>query len=77
MVCRDAVEVKGDRARLERVLQNLVDTALTYSVPGQGVHVVVTQGERGQTDEPGTRRATFTVSDRGAMIPGGPAAYLH
>ncbi len=51
VVCRDVVEVKGGRARLERVLQNLVDNALTYSVPGHGVHVVVTQDEGGRMSQ--------------------------
>ncbi len=52
--------VSGDAARLERVLENLVDNAVSFSPPGGEVEVTVSG------DESGVRLA---VSDEGPGIP--------
>jgi signal transduction histidine kinase len=56
----DGVLVEGDRARLERVVQNVVGNAVKYSPPDAPVHVEV----RAQAAQ-----ATMTVCDHGVGIP--------
>jgi len=56
----EAVVVHGDRARLSRVLHNLVDNALKYSPPERPVWV----GVRAEGTE-----AVLTVRDQGVGIP--------
>jgi signal transduction histidine kinase len=56
----EAVQVCGDRARLERVLHNLIGNAVKYSPNGTPVDVAV------QTQE---QRAVVTVRDQGLGIP--------
>ena len=56
----DGVVVWGDRARLERVFQNIVENARKYSVTKTPVQVVVRQHEQ---------RTIITVRDRGVGIP--------
>ncbi|HKO24977.1 MAG TPA: ATP-binding protein [Chloroflexota bacterium] len=56
----EAARVCGDRARLERVLHNLIGNAVKYSPQGTPVDVTV------QTQE---QRAVITVRDQGVGIP--------
>ena len=42
----DAAVIRGDAARLERVIDNLVDNALSFSPPGGVVVVTVTRADR-------------------------------
>lgn len=52
--------VPGDAARLERVLDNLLDNAASFSPPGKLIEVVVANGEG---------RVEIAVSDHGPGIP--------
>ncbi len=54
------VEVHGDRARLERVVQNIIGNAIKYSPHGTPVHVEVTAADNW---------AYITVKDQGVGIP--------
>lgn len=54
------VRVLGDAARLERVVENLVDNALSFSPPGGRVTIEVTRSRR---------RVELAVSDEGPGIP--------
>jgi signal transduction histidine kinase len=56
----EAVLVCGDRARLERVLHNLIGNAVKYSPPGTAIDVDVQAQEQ---------RAVITVRDQGVGIP--------
>lgn len=56
----DGLAMQGDRARLERVVQNLVDNALKYSTGGTPVHVTVGRQEAW---------IAITVRDSGVGIP--------
>jgi signal transduction histidine kinase len=56
----EVVRVCGDRARLERVLHNLIGNAVKYSPPGTPIDVAV------QTQE---QRVVITVRDQGVGIP--------
>lgn len=60
---RTAVTIHGDRARLRRVIDNVVNNALKYSPQGGEVAVVV-DGDDGRD-----RPALIIVSDRGIGIP--------
>ncbi|WP_084356165.1 sensor histidine kinase [Novosphingobium lentum] len=55
-----AAVVMGDAARLERVLENLIDNAVSFSPPGGEVEVRVAGDEDG---------VTLSVSDHGPGIP--------
>src|SRR5262249_7184255 len=56
----DSVLVEGDRARLERVLQNLIGNAVKYSPDGERVDVVVWNDDE---------YVYFSVWDHGVGIP--------
>lgn len=56
----DGVVVRGDRARLERVFQNIVENARKYSVTHTPVQVAVRRQEQW---------AVITVRDQGVRIP--------
>jgi two-component system, OmpR family, phosphate regulon sensor histidine kinase PhoR len=53
-------DIAGDRRRLAEVLQNLLDNAIQYTLPGGQIMV---------SAEPGDAEVTFTVSDTGIGIP--------
>jgi two-component system phosphate regulon sensor histidine kinase PhoR len=53
-------DIAGDRRRLAEVLQNLLDNAIQYTLPG---------GQIMLTAENGQGEVTFTVSDTGIGIP--------
>ena len=58
--------VRGDAARLERVLENLLDNAVSFSPPGGEVEVMVA------SDVPGNganARVSLSVSDDGPGVP--------
>ncbi|WP_225205763.1 ATP-binding protein [Novosphingobium huizhouense] len=60
--------VRGDALRLERVLDNLLDNAVSFSPPGAAVEVAVEvrgEGEGGGEGE----RVRLTVSDHGPGVP--------
>lgn len=57
---REACVVNGDEPRLERVLENLIDNALSFSPPGAKVELAV---------EPAEDRVLVSVSDHGPGIP--------
>jgi two-component system phosphate regulon sensor histidine kinase PhoR len=57
---QDMPEITGDRRRLTEVLQNLLDNAIQYTLPGGQIVLSAENGE----DE-----VTFTVSDTGIGIP--------
>lgn len=52
--------VPGDAARLERVLQNLLDNAVSFSPDGSPIEIALSSADR---------RATIAVSDHGPGIP--------
>jgi PAS domain S-box-containing protein len=60
MAPAEVVVVRGDQARLLRVLQNLVENALRYSAPDSPVEVCVAQQRQ---------EALVTVRDQGVGIP--------
>lgn len=61
-----AALVSGDAARLERVLENLVDNAVSFSPPGGEVEVMISGDDPGD----GARaRVRLTVTDDGPGIP--------
>jgi two-component system phosphate regulon sensor histidine kinase PhoR len=53
-------DIAGDRRRLAEVLQNLLDNAIQYTLPGG--HIMLTAGN-------GQNEVTFTISDTGIGIP--------
>jgi two-component system phosphate regulon sensor histidine kinase PhoR len=53
-------DIAGDRRRLAEVLQNLLDNAIQYTLPGGTIKL---------SAENGYKRVTFTVSDTGIGIP--------
>jgi signal transduction histidine kinase/CHASE3 domain sensor protein len=63
----DAVEIRGDRARLEQLLDNLLSNAVKFTLPGGrvGVRVAAVEGE-----------AIVEVSDTGIGIPADEVANL-
>lgn len=61
-----AALVSGDAARLERVLENLVDNAVSFSPPGGEVEVMVSGDAIDEAERPQVRLA---VSDDGPGIP--------
>ncbi len=62
-----SVWVKADRGQIERVVTNVIDNALKYSLPGGRVQVSLTVEETPeQGDEP---VAHLTVSDQGIGVP--------
>jgi two-component system sensor histidine kinase ChvG len=56
--------VPGDPARLERVLHNLLDNAVSFSQPGGQIEIALSQVE----EQPG-RRVLVAISDHGPGIP--------
>ena len=56
--------VSGDAARLERVLENLLDNAVSFSPPGGTVAIELRREEDGDND-----RIALSVSDEGPGIP--------
>ncbi len=63
----DPVIVVGDRARLDRVLQNIIGNAIKYSLNGMPVRVTVVPGEDG---------VTITIQDHGVGIPADELPHL-
>jgi signal transduction histidine kinase len=61
------VRVPGDRPRLERVVQNIVENAMKYSRDAVPVHVEVEQQDQ---------RAVLTVRDHGVGIPADELAHI-
>src|SRR5262249_9010032 len=59
-VPEQGLRLEGDRARLERVVQNIIPNAVKYSPRATTVHVEV---------QAGTEHVTITVRDRGVGIP--------
>ncbi len=57
-----ALEVKGDRRRLEQAVANLVDNALKYTPPGGRIRL-------GVEPAPNPREVTLIVADAGSGIP--------
>jgi len=57
-----AMVVPGDASRLERVLQNLLDNAASFSPPGAAIEIALVREER---------RVRIFVSDEGPGIPAG------
>lgn len=66
-VTSDLPVVETDRARLHRVLANLLDNAFKYGNGGRGAPVEV--GHSAGTSEGGEARHVFFVRDRGPGIP--------
>jgi two-component system sensor histidine kinase ChvG len=58
--------VQGDAARLERVLENLLDNAVSFSPPGGTVEVMVANDGAGAGGNP---RVSLSVSDDGPGVP--------
>ena len=54
--------MRGDAARLERVLENLLDNAVSFSPPGGEVEVTV-------TSDGANSRVSLSVSDEGPGVP--------
>jgi two-component system phosphate regulon sensor histidine kinase PhoR len=59
-VSEDLPDVAGDARRLQEVLQNLIDNAVQYTLPGGKIHL---------TAEQKNGEVVFTVSDTGIGIP--------
>jgi len=59
-VSEDLPDVAGDARRLQEVLQNLLDNAIQYTLPGGKIHL---------TAEPKNDEVVFTVADTGIGIP--------
>ena len=73
-VARTVPDLLGDRALLERCLDELVDNAVKFSPDGGAVSVTAKVSDNGtdgpaDDDTPATRTVAITVSDHGIGIP--------
>jgi two-component system sensor histidine kinase ChvG len=59
-------QVAGDAARLERVLENLLDNAVSFSPPGGTIAITL---QREENEEQETASITLRVTDQGPGIP--------